>query len=109
MLVDPRRGTPASAGDAVQEAAAHWFGAEGDQLVEREFKMEQTEIASAPTTDIAALRDELTTIRRTVAAAAGSTGVRVVALATTLPGQPDPSRTNSAGRSTPATSAAPAN
>ncbi len=92
MLVDPRRGTPASAADAVQEAAAHWFGAEGDQLVEHEFKMEQTEIASAPTTDIAALREELMTIRRRVAAAAGSTGVRVVAMATT-PFQVNPTLT----------------
>jgi carboxylate-amine ligase len=82
MLVDPRHGTPASAGDAVHEAAVHRLGADADQLVEREFKTEQTEIASSPATDIAALREELRTVRRTVAEAAGSTGVHVVAVAT---------------------------
>ena len=58
------------------------MGADADHLVEREFKMEQTEIGSSPTTDIGALGDELLTVRRTVAAAAGSTGVHVVAVAT---------------------------
>lgn len=82
MLVDPVSGTPASAGDSVHEAAMARLGAGADHLVEREFKMEQTEIGSTPTTDVAALRDELRTVRRTVAAAAGSTGVHVVAVAT---------------------------
>jgi len=44
--------------------------------------MEQTEIGSAPTTDISALRSELLQLRRSVAAAAGSAGVHVVAVAT---------------------------
>ena len=82
MLVDPVLGTPLSAGDSVHDAAVQWLGADADHLVEREFKMEQTEIGSTPTTDVVALCDELRTVRRTVAAAAGSTGVHVVAVAT---------------------------
>lgn len=82
MLVDPVRGTLASAGTAYIEAPWRSLGAGADHLVEREFKMEQTEIGSTPTTDVAALREELLSVRRTVAAAAGSTGVHVVAVAT---------------------------
>jgi glutamate---cysteine ligase / carboxylate-amine ligase len=82
MLVDPVSGTPASAGDTVHDAAVQRLGANADRLVEREFKMEQTEIGSTPTDDVVALRDELLAVRRTVAAAAGSTGVHVVAIAT---------------------------
>ena len=82
MLVDPVSGTPASAGDVVHEAAVEALGAAADHLVEREFKMEQTEIGSTPTIDVAALGTELLAVRRTVAAAAGSTGVHVVAVAT---------------------------
>ena len=82
MLVDPVDGRPASAGDTVLEAAQEWLGAGADHQVEKEFKMEQTEIGSSPTTDIRALRSELLNLRRAVAAAAGSTGVHVVAVAT---------------------------
>lgn len=82
MLVDPVDGRPASAGDVVLEAAQGWLGAGADHQVEKEFKMEQTEIGSSPTTDIRALRTELLTLRRAVASAAGSTGVQVVAVAT---------------------------
>jgi carboxylate-amine ligase len=82
MLVDPVDGRPASAGATVLEAAQEWLGADADHQVEQEFKMEQTEIGSSPTTDIAALRAELLQLRRSVAAAAGSTGVHVVAVAT---------------------------
>src|SRR4051794_28288990 len=82
MLVDPVDGRPASAGKSVLAAAQEWLGVGADHQVEQEFKMEQTEIGSSPTTDIAALRDELLTLRRAVAAAAGSTGVHVVAVAT---------------------------
>jgi len=35
MLGAPRHGTPASAGDAVHEAAVHRLGADADQLVQR--------------------------------------------------------------------------
>ncbi len=82
MLVDPVDGRPASAGRIVLEAAQEWLGAEADHQVEQEFKMEQTEIGSSPTTDISALRAELLKLRRSVASAAGSNGVHVVALAT---------------------------
>lgn len=82
MLVDPVDGRPTSAGDTVLEAAQERLGAGADHQVEREFKMEQTEIGSSPTTDILALRTELLALRRSVAAAAGSTGVHVVAVAT---------------------------
>jgi carboxylate-amine ligase len=82
LLVDPADGRPASAGRTVLEAAQEWLGAGADHQVEQEFKMEQTEIGSSPTTDILALRTELLTLRRAVAAAAGSTGVHVVAVAT---------------------------
>ncbi len=82
MLVDPVYGTPASAGDTVHEAAVRRLGADADHLVEREFKTEQTEIASTPTIDVSALCDELLAVRRTVAGAAGSTGVHVAAIAT---------------------------
>ena len=82
MLVDPVDGRPASAGDSVLEVAQEWLGAGADHQVEKEFKMEQTEIGSSPTTDIRALRSELLNLRRAVAAAAGSTGVHVVAVAT---------------------------
>ncbi|MEP6563377.1 MAG: glutamate-cysteine ligase family protein, partial [Nakamurella sp.] len=82
MLVDPFDGRPASAGQTVLQAAQEWLGAAADHQVEQEFKMEQTEIGSSPTTDIVALQTELLTLRRSVAAAAGSTGVHVVAVAT---------------------------
>lgn len=82
MLVDPVDGRPASAGHAVLEAAQEWLGAGAEHQIEQEFKMEQTEIGSSPTTDIRALRAELLTLRRGVAAAAGSGGVHVVAVAT---------------------------
>ena len=82
MLVDPIDGRPASAGDTVLEAAQEWLGAGADHQVEQEFKMEQTEIGSSPTTDIRSLRAELLALRRSVAAAAGSNGVHVVAVAT---------------------------
>lgn len=82
MLVDPVDGRPASAGDQVLEAAQERLGAGAGHQVEREFKMEQTEIGSSPTTDIAALRTELLELRRSVAFAAGSRGVHVVAVAT---------------------------
>ena len=82
MLVDPVSGTPATAGDRVHEVAMARLGAGSDHLVEREFKMEQTEIGSTPTTDVAALRDELLSVRRTVAAAANGVDVHVVAVAT---------------------------
>ncbi len=82
MLVDPVDGRPASAGRIVLEAAQEWLGADADHQVEQEFKMEQTEIGSSPTTDISALRAELLKLRRSVASAAGSNGVHVVALAT---------------------------
>jgi carboxylate-amine ligase len=82
MLVDPVDGRPTSAGATVLEAAQEWLGADADHQVEQEFKMEQTEIGSSPTTDISALRAELLQLRRSVAAAAGSTGVHVVAVAT---------------------------
>ena len=82
MLVDPVEGRPASAGDVVLEAAQEWLGADADHQVEQEFKMEQTEIGSSPSTDIPTLRAELLQLRRSVAAAAGSTGVHVVAVAT---------------------------
>ncbi|HEY4990973.1 MAG TPA: glutamate--cysteine ligase [Nakamurella sp.] len=82
MLVDPVDGRPASAGDTVLEAAQEWLGAGADHRVEQEFKMEQTEIGSSPTTDISTLHKELLTLRRAVASAAGSTGVHVVAVAT---------------------------
>ena len=80
MLVDPEDGRPASAGATVLEAAQEWLGTDG--RVDQEFKMEQTEIGSSPTTDIGALRDDLLALRRSVASAAGSTGVHVVAVAT---------------------------
>ncbi len=80
MLVDPADGRPASAGASVLEVAQEWLGA--DSRVEQEFKMEQTEIGSSPALDITALRDDLLELRRSVAAAAGSTGVHVVAVAT---------------------------
>jgi carboxylate-amine ligase len=82
MLVDAVSGTPTSVGDTVHDRAAARLGDDASQLVEREFKMEQTEIGSTPHTHIAALRDELLTLRRTVAAAAAGTGARVVAIAT---------------------------
>jgi len=82
MLVDPVDGRPASAGASVLEAAQEWLGAGADHQVEQEFKMEQTEIGSSPTTDVLALHTELLNLRRAVAAAAGSTGVHVVAVAT---------------------------
>lgn len=82
MLVDPFDGRPASAGQTVLQAAQERLGAAADHQVEQEFKMEQTEIGSSPTTDIVALQTELLTLRRSVAAAAGSTGVHVVAVAT---------------------------
>ena len=75
MLVDPVDGRPASAGDVVLEAAQEWLVADADHQVEREFKMEQTEIGSSPTTDIPALRAELLGLRRSVAPAAGRSGV----------------------------------
>ena len=82
MILVPVEGRPTSAGDTVLEAAQEWLGAGADHQVEREFKMEQTEIGSSPTTDIAALRTELLKLRRAVAAAAGYAGVHVVAVAT---------------------------
>ncbi len=80
MLVDPVHGRPASAGNTVLEVAHEWLGPDG--RIDHEFKMEQTEIGSSPTIDIGALRDELLELRRGVASAAGSTGVHVVAVAT---------------------------
>jgi carboxylate-amine ligase len=82
LLVDPVDGRPASAGATVLEAAQEWLGAGADQWVEQEFKMEQTEIGSSPSADVPTLRSELLNLRRAVAAAAGSTGVHVVAVAT---------------------------
>lgn len=82
MLVDPVDGRPASAGDSVLEAAQEWLGVGAGHQVEQEFKMEQTEIGSSPSTDIAALRAELLNLRRSVAGAAGTTGVHVAAIAT---------------------------
>ena len=80
MLVNPIDGRPASAGADVLEAAQEWMG--GDNRVEHEFKMEQAEIGSSPTPDIAALEQDLLGLRRALATAAGSTGVHVVAVAT---------------------------
>ena len=82
MLVDPVDGRPASAGDSVLAAVHERLAAGIGKQVEHEFKMEQTEIGSSPTTDISALRAELLSLRRSVAEAAGSTGVHVVAVAT---------------------------
>ncbi len=82
MLVDPVDGRPASAGDVVLQAAQERLGEGAEHQVEREFKMEQTEIGSSPSVDIDTLRAELLTLRREVATAAGSNGVYVVAVAT---------------------------
>lgn len=82
MLVNATDGRPASAGATVLEAAQERLGANADHQVEQEFKMEQTEIGSSPTTDIMALRTELLGLRREVAAAANGTGIHVVAVAT---------------------------
>ncbi len=59
--------------------------------VEHEFKLEQAEIASAPTTDLDALTDDLIECRREIVAAAQARGFRVAALGTSpLAGDPTP-------------------
>lgn len=59
--------------------------------VEHELKLEQAEIASEPTTDLAALADDLRTRRAELIASAAARGVTVAALGTSpIPSRPTP-------------------
>jgi carboxylate-amine ligase len=82
LLVSADSGHPVPAGAEVLEAAQEWLGTDRDHLVDHEFKMEQTEIGSEPCTEPGQLLEQLMELRRTVSAAAGTTGVHAVALAT---------------------------
>ncbi len=82
LLVSADSGHPVPAGAEVLEAAQEWLGTDRDHQVDHEFKMEQTEIGSEPCTEAPQLLEQLMELRRTVSAAAGTTGVHAVALAT---------------------------
>ena len=81
LLVDPAQGRPAAKGEAVVRASEELSDAD-EALIEHEFKMEQAEIGSDPSTDAEQLRQDLMTRRRHAAAAAAAAGVQVAALAT---------------------------
>jgi carboxylate-amine ligase len=74
MLFTASGTRPAPAGDALAE--------DPDNQVEHEFKLEQAEIASVPTTDIEALGDDLRARRAEIIASAKERGVVVAAVGT---------------------------
>ena len=84
LLVNPRDGRPEPTGErVVQLAGERPVAAAADRpLVEHEFKAEQAEIGSAPTTSASALTEDLRRLRRELAGAAAATGVQIAALAT---------------------------
>lgn len=84
LLVDPRDGRPAPTGErVVQQAGERPAGRAADRpVVEHEFKAEQAEIGSAPTTSADDLAADLRQLRREAAGAAAATGVQIAALAT---------------------------
>ena len=84
LLVDPRDGRPRPTGERVVRRAGERRerGRDDRPLVEHEFKAEQAEIGSAPTTSAAELTEDLRRLRRELARAASATGVQIAALAT---------------------------
>ncbi len=86
MLFNSSPGTPQPAPAGAQLAG------DPSTAVEHEFKLEQAEIASAPTADIDVLIDDLGARRGEIIAAAGDRGLRVAALGTS-PLRTDPTPT----------------
>lgn len=82
LLVHAVHGRPTPAGDDVVQAAAELPAAQDQAPLEHEFKKEQTEIGSTPSTEAAALRADLRRLRRQAAAAAAGSGAQIAAIAT---------------------------
>ncbi|TKV56885.1 YbdK family carboxylate-amine ligase [Nakamurella flava] len=91
LLVDALDGHPVPAGSEVLVAAQERLGRERAHQVEHEFKLQQTEIGSAPCETADELLEQLTELRRAIAGAARELGVGIVAGAThPLPVRPVP-------------------
>jgi carboxylate-amine ligase len=86
LLVDPGDGQPAPSADmVVHEAEERRADHDVDPelpAIDQEFKEEQAEIGTRPTTSAADLTEDLRRLRRELASAAAKSGVRVAALAT---------------------------
>ncbi len=82
----------ASSGAPCPAAAGERLAADPSTAVEHEFKLEQAEIATDPTTDVAALLEDLCGRRKEIIASAAERGLRVAALGTS-PVQADPTPT----------------
>ena len=84
LLVDPGDGRPQPTGERVVRRAGERAADQGADrpLADHEFKAEQAEIGSRPTTSSAALTEDLRFLRRELANAAAATGVQIAALAT---------------------------
>ncbi len=80
LLVSPVHGHPSAAADDVVPTATEL--APHESSVEFEFKKEQAEIGSDPASTADEARAGLRRLRRTLAAAAGQSGVQVAAIAT---------------------------
>ncbi len=91
LLVDALDGHPVPAGGEVLAAAQERLGRERAHQVEHEFKLQQTEIGSAPCETADELLEQLTELRRSIAGAARDLGVGIVAGGThPLPVRPVP-------------------
>ena len=86
LLVNPADGAPEALGEqVVQDAGARRDdrGADPEQPpIDHEFKAEQVEIGSRPTTSAADLTQDLRQLRRELASAAAASGVQLAATAT---------------------------
>ncbi len=86
LLVDPDDGTATAAGEQVVQQAEDRradLGREGNQPpIDREFKEEQAEIGSSPTTSAGDLAADLRRLRRELASAAEGHGAHIAAVAT---------------------------
>ena len=86
LLVDPADGRPAPTGDQVvqraEERRSERPSPSNRPPIEQEFKEEQAEIGSQPTTSAQELVDDLRRLRRELASAAAGSGVQVAAVAT---------------------------
>ena len=86
LLVDPEDGKATAAGEQVVQQAEDRradLGTEGDKPpIDTEFKEEQAEIGSSPTTSAGELAADLRRLRRELAAAAEGHGARIAAVAT---------------------------
>lgn len=86
LLVDPGDGRPAASAESVvheaQERRTQRGADPGLPPIDQEFKEEQAEIGSIPTTSAAELTEDLRRLRRELASAAAGNGVQVAAVAT---------------------------